>query len=212
MIATRDDIIEVDAKEFYEKFKFHKYSGSIKNTEQVLLRDLKHYENECSHFFMLKDYSAGVALENSGRIISIFNAGRYRKAGAVLLDVAIEFGGNKLECNDVAQLRYIYGKRGFVPVAKSPLDSNDIYYEILKMKENDDEHGTTLLFWIYDENKYKLIKEDCKDYITLFCNIKKFETEEEAENFRDLILKDIMDGTLSLEFEEYISSIIQIQR
>ena len=212
MNATINDIIKVDADTFYTNFKRHKDEGNIINTEQVLLRELDYYKENCNLFFMTKDFSAGAALEKDGRIISVFNAGNYRKVGSVLLDCAIKSGGNKLECNDVAQLRYIYGKRGFVPVAKAPLDTNDIYYEILKMKENEEDHGTTLLFWIYDENEYQKIKKNMQEYTILFCNIKKFDTEEEAEEFRDLILEEVKDGNLSDDFKQYVSNIIQIKK
>lgn len=204
MIATNSDIIFVDADIFYREFKERK--EFVKNTEQVLLRELNHYKNECSTFIMLKDYSAGLALEKSGRIISVFNAGKYRRVGKVLLDKAIELGGCKLECNDVEQLRYIYGKSGFVPVSKAPLDANDIYYNILKSKENDKDHGTTLVFWIYSEKDHKLLLEDETKYIIDFCNILKFKTEEEAENFRDEILEHIHN--LSPELNKYLSSIV----
>lgn len=105
MIATNSDIIFVDADTFYREFKERK--EFVKNMEQVLLRELNHYKNECSTFIMLKDYSAELALEKSGRIISVFNAGKYRRVGKVLLDKAIELGGCKLECNDVEQLRFM---------------------------------------------------------------------------------------------------------
>ncbi len=206
-LATRNDIVNVSAEMFFEEFKQRK--ELIENTEQVLLRELDYYKNECSHFLMIKDYSAGLALEKSGRIISVFNAGSYKGAGRVLLDEAISLGGCKLECNDVEQLRFIYGRRGFVPVASAPLDSSDMYYTILKSKEDEKNHGTTLIFWIYSEEDRKLYLENESKYLIEFCNIKKFDTEEQAEAFRDQILEYINE--LSSELKQYLSTIIKLK-
>lgn len=207
MITTKEDIVEVDALTFYEKFKWHKEHNTIKHTEQVLLRSLEHYTRECFLFLMTKDYSAGLAMEKSGRIISVFKGNtKYVGVGKVLLDLAIARGGCKLECNDVQMLRYIYGRNGFVPVSTSPLDENDIYYTILKANEDDENHGTRLIFWIFDKGLKEKYDSNNGEVHINFSQIKEFNTEDEAEEFRDSILQNICNPTE--ELKEYILKII----
>lgn len=158
-------------------------------------------------FLMTKDYSAGLAMEKSGRIISAFKGNtKYIGVGKVLLDLAIERGGCKLECNDVQMLRYIYGRNGFVPVSTSPLDENDIYYSILKANEDDENHGTRLIFWIFDKGLKEKYDSNKGEVRINFSTIKEFNTEDEAEEFRDSILQNICNPTD--ELKEYILKII----
>ena len=205
--TTREDIVEVNASFFYEKFKWHKDHETIDRTEQVLLRDLDYYKNECMLFLMTKDYGAGLALENSGRIISVFRGEtEYRGVGKILLDMAIERGGCKLECNDVEMLRNIYGKNGFVPVSTSDLDKNDVYYSVLKEKENEVDHGTRLIFWVFDKRNKQLLEEKGGQVLINFAALKDFKDELEAEEFRDSVLENIDNP--SEELKEYLLKII----
>lgn len=207
--ATRDNIVEVNASFFYEKFKENKDKKTIEHTERVLLRELKFYEEECSCFLMTDDFAAGLALEKSGRIVSVFKGdSKYGGVGKVLLDEAIDRGGCKLECNDVEQLRHIYSVKGFVPVSKSPLDKGDIYYAELKEQENDVDHGTTLLFWVFNEKSKEEAKKHRNELMIHYANVKHFDSEQEAEEFRDLLLQKLRNNEDDEYLKEYLSQII----
>lgn len=203
LVAQESDIIEVNAETFYKHFKYAKDNGLIENTERVLLRPLKHYKTECKSFFMIKDYSAGVAIEYSGRIISVFSTQKFKGAGTLLIQKAIKDGGIKLECNDVDHLRSLYLRNGFLPVCKGDLDKNDIYWDILKKKGD---NNVVIVFWIYDAGDSVLGAIDRKKLTIKDVNIKCFDNEEEAENFRDKILDDW--SNLSDETKAYLNSVI----
>jgi len=191
LIAQESDIITVDADTFYKYFNYAKEHKLIEHTEGVLLRTLEHYRNNCEHFFMVKDYSAGVAVEKCGRIISLFSTQNYKKVSSLLIKKAIEAGGDRLECNDVAQLRYIYGKHGFIPVSRSNLNEDDIYWQICKDKGD---NRAVILFWIYGPSleNYNQINPDKK--FPNDARIKFFDTEEQAEKYRDNIIDSIKNA------------------
>ena len=156
---------------------------------------------------MTDDKAAGFALEKDGRIISVFKgSSEYTGVGKMLLDIAIENHGCKLECNDVEQLRHIYGLSGFVPVSKAPLDENDIYYAILKEKEDENNKGTTLIFWVYNSKLRDNIKSKKSPKIN-FMNVAHFKTEKEAEEFRDSLL---IKENINDEIKEYLSKIVDL--
>ncbi|MCH5157482.1 MAG: hypothetical protein J1G02_06385 [Clostridiales bacterium] len=208
LVAKESDIVEVDALTFYTEFTSRRHL--LQNATRVIPRELEHYQKNCKHFLMLRDHSAGLAIEQSGRIISVFNAGEYHHAGTVLLTKAINLGGNKLECFDVEQLRYIYMSNGFIPVSRylcDLSDKEDLYLDFLKKEGR---KNIYILFWIYRPmfNVYR--KEDI---VFRDVHIKTFETEEEAEKFRDKILKECSSlDKLSQELRDYLNTIIIIKQ
>lgn len=199
-------IISVDATTFYNEFKKCVDNRRIKYFECVLVRSLSYYKSHCKLFLMTDKYDAGVAVENDGRIISVFKCDDAGLGiGGNLVREAIKNGGIKLECNFMKKLLLgVYYRAGFIPVTTAPLDTNDIYYKLLSDQvkyEKSEKTGdaTRMMYCFYSP---QLIAHPISDnYINLH-KVREFFDEDTADKERDKLLKD------PSKHKGYINSIV----
>ena len=117
-----DDLIDASAADFRAALRAAKSVNEY--GPYVTLHDEVDYE-QCAALFLLKDHTAGVAVEADGNIISVFNDQTHRHVLPILLTKAVEAGGCKLDCYATAanspdkDLRLMYMVRGFVPLTRT---------------------------------------------------------------------------------------------
>lgn len=108
------DMKKVDSSTFFHALERAK--GKNPYGAFVTLHEKKDYD-ACKGIFLLYDESAGVAVQENGNIISVFSDGTHRGIVNVLLEKAIEIGGDRLDCfaSEVLKSKYLFC--GFIPVS-----------------------------------------------------------------------------------------------
>lgn len=138
-------------------------------------------QEEGARTFLAADGSSGFAIERSGNIVGVFrnkSAGGQKGVTKIILPLAIENGGTKLDCYGEELVR-IYSKFGFYPVAR--VEFNEQYAnpgwdeskgrpEVIFMAHNGDDAATVIRNWdtyhkwtreeiqvlpLYDKNGYE---------------------------------------------------------
>jgi hypothetical protein len=76
--------------------------------------------------FVTPDKKAGFAIKDDGDIVSVFNhaKSKYRGAGPIMMMLAVQEGGRKLDAFDVV-LPHIYSKAGFKIASRLPWSDDE---------------------------------------------------------------------------------------
>lgn len=117
-----DDLVDASAAAF--RAALRKAKKKNKYGPYVTLHEKADYER-CIARFLLKDHTAGVAVEADGNIISVFNDRTHKGVLPVLLKKAVEVGGCKLDCYATAEnnanksLLSMYMLNGFAPLTRT---------------------------------------------------------------------------------------------
>lgn len=139
--------------------------------------------------FLTLDKTAGIAITKDNNIVSIFNGGEKRGVLKTLLPLAIQNGGCKLDNFNSKKLSAMYELYGFNPISKTTFNSqfapDDWNYE------RDGEPD--IVFWIHNGDSAEDVVINFGRYIVPWDFVTKFESYEEAENFRDMKLSEIQD-------------------
>ena len=175
------DVKEVDSSTFFTALKQAKTKNPF--GAYVTLHDIADY-NSCKGVFLLYDHTAGVAVEEDGNIISVFSDQTHRGVLPFLLAKAIEVGGCKLDCFGSEGLRFLYLRRGFIPISKTKF-----IREFAPDEWNYERDGEPdIIFWIYDKSR----SSPLDDADIVFCDwsrIPSKESYDEAKKYRDELLK-----------------------
>lgn len=125
-----------------------------KNGWSVSPQTMEGLQETGARTFMMADGSSGFAVERDGNIIAVFRNRQTGKPGAtaVMMPLAIENGGTKLDCYGTGLVR-VYEKYGFYPVAR--VEFNEEYAnpgwdeskgrpEVIFMAHNGDDAATVI--------------------------------------------------------------------
>lgn len=151
----------------------------------VTQHSLEEYKNMI--LFTTLDETAGIAITPDNNIVSIFNGGEKRGVLKTLLPIAIESGGRKLDNYNSPKLSSMYELYGFNPVSKVKFDSrfapDDWNYE------RDGEPD--VVFWIHNGDHAEDVVLNFGRYLVPWDAVQEFGTYEEAEIYRDDIIRKI---------------------
>lgn len=171
------DIKKVDSSTFFNALKRAKRKNP--HGAYVTLHATEDYD-KCKGMFLLKDESAGIAVEQDGNIISVFSDQTHRGVLKSLIAVAVQEGGIKLDCFGSEKLRALYLLRGFIPVSRTkfvrkfaPEDWN---------YEQDGEPD--IFFWMYIGDNESARIEGVFDRKS----VPEFSSYREASRYRDKLI------------------------
>lgn len=137
--------------------------------------------------FTTLDNSAGIAITKDGNIVSVFSKGIHKGVLKTLIPVALSRGGKKLDNFDSEKLSAMYASYGFIPISKTAFDKNfapdDWDYESFGQPD--------IVFWLHNGDSAESVIYKFGEYKVDMGKTKKCSTYEEAENFRDNILKKL---------------------
>ncbi|MBQ3485698.1 MAG: hypothetical protein IJA77_09420 [Clostridia bacterium] len=137
--------------------------------------------------FITLDGTAGIAITEDKNIVSIFNGGEKRGVLKTLLPVAIENGGRKLDNYGSERLSAMYELYGFNPISKVKFNSkfapDDWNYE------RDGEPD--IVFWIHNGDSADDVVVNFGRYQVPWDAVQEFDTYEQAEEYRDQVIRDI---------------------
>ncbi len=145
--------------------------------------------------FITLDGTAGIAITEDNNIVSVFNGGEKHGVLKTLLPLAIEQGGRKLDNYNSPKLSAMYELYGFNPVSKVRFNSafapDDWNYE------RDGEPD--VVFWIHNGDSAEDVVLNFGRYMVPWDAVQEFLTYEEAEKYRDEIIREIDALEASLE-------------
>lgn len=137
--------------------------------------------------FITLDNTAGIAITEDNNIVSIFNGGEKRGVLKTLLPVAINYGGRKLDNYNSEGLSTLYELYGLNPVSKVKFNSkfapDDWNYE------RDGEPD--VVFWVHNGDSAVDVVLNFGRYEVPWDNVQLFSTYEDAEKYRDELIKKI---------------------
>jgi len=158
------------------------------NGAMVDLHSVEDYAN--MRTFMTPDGMAGVAVEPSGNIVSVFrnpNSGQ-RGAASTLIPAALENGGNRLDNYD-GELSLIYEQFGFIPVARVAFDPTytpDGWERITSPNKTPD-----IVFWAHNGEAATEVVHRQGSYATNdMSQVPMFDSYDEAMAYRDQMLAE----------------------
>lgn len=135
--------------------------------------------------FLTLDGKAGIAVTADHNIVSIFNGGTQKGVMKTLIPAAIEAGGIKLDNYDSDKLSSMYELYGFDPVSKCEFNemfaSDDWNYER--------DGKPDIVFWVHNGDSAENVILNFGSYDVNWDNVQLFSTYEEAEKYRNGILK-----------------------
>lgn len=177
-------IREATPEEFYEAIG--KAKAVNKHGAFVTQRTIEEY-GKMSHLFLTVDGTAGIAITQDNNIVSIFNGGEKHGVLRTLLPLAIENGGRKLDNYGSEKLSGMYELYGFNPISKVKFSSlfapDDWNYE---------RDGTPdIVFWIHNGDSAADVVINFGRYLVPWDAVQEFGTYDEAEQFRDDLIKEI---------------------
>lgn len=171
------------AEEFYEAIGHAKENNP--HGAFVTQHDIEEYKT--MRLFITTDGKAGIAITEDNNIVSVFNGGEKRGVLKTLLPVAIQQGGRKLDNYNSPKLSGLYELYGFNPVSKVKFNSmfapDDWNYE------RDGEPD--VVFWIHNGDTAEDVVLNFGRYLVPWDAVQEFKTYEEAEKFRDDLIKEI---------------------
>lgn len=135
--------------------------------------------------FTTLDDSAGIAITKEGNIVSVFSKGIHKGVLKTLIPVALSRGGKKLDNFDSERLSAMYASYGFIPISRTSFDKNfapkDWDYEAFGQPD--------IVFWLHNGDSAESVIYKFGEYKVDMSKTKKCLNYEEAEKFRDNILK-----------------------
>ncbi len=135
--------------------------------------------------FTTLDNSAGIAITFEGNIVSVFSKGLHKGVLKSLMPIALSQGGIKLDNYNSERLSAMYADFGFIPISKTAFDKNfapqDWDYEKFGCPD--------IVFWIHNGDSAESVIYKFGEYKVDMKSVKECPTYEEAERFRDDILK-----------------------
>ncbi|MBQ8141077.1 MAG: hypothetical protein IJ038_05215 [Clostridia bacterium] len=174
------EMYEASAEEFYDAIT----SGKQNNLYGMFVtrHELEDYLKMDT--LLLIDKTAGIAVEEDGNIVSVFNGGGNKYVLRTMLPIAIEYGGCKLDNFNSKRLSAMYESYGFIPVAKVKFDRrfapSDWNYE------RDGEPD--IVFWIHNGDSASTVIRNFAAYTNDWSKIKAFRNYDEAKAYRDSLL------------------------
>lgn len=170
-------------EEFYEaigKAKQKNVHGAF-----VTQHSIEDYQD--MKLFITTDRQAGIAITKDNNIVSIFNGGEKRGVLKTLLPLAIENGGRKLDNYNSDKLSAMYEMYGFNPVSKTYFQS--------QFAPDDWNYGRDgmpdIIFWIHNGDSAEDVVINFGRYQVPWDSVTEFDTYEEAEDYRDDLIKKI---------------------
>lgn len=169
--------------EFYEAITKAKLSNE--HGAFVTRHTIEEYEK--MRLFVTLDGSAGIAITSDNNIVSIFNGGEKRGVLKTLLPIAIQNGGIKLDNYNSQKLSAMYELYGFSPVSKVEFDSKFAPDDWNYKRDGEPD----IVFWIHNGDSAEDVVLNFGRYIVPWDAVEKFNTYEEAAEYRDSIINEI---------------------
>lgn len=135
--------------------------------------------------FVTTDCTAGIAIEQDGNIVSVFNGGSRRGVLKILMPVAIANGGKKLDNFD-GRLSTMYSLYGFQPVSKTRFNRNFAPCDWNYSRDGEPD----IIFWLHNGDSAENVVMNFGAYSVDFNSVKEFESYEEAGRYRDSLIID----------------------
>ena len=153
-------------------------------------------EYEKMRLFVTEDGTAGIAITSDNNIVSIFNGGEKRGVLKTLLPVAIKHGGAKLDNFNSPKLSAMYELYGFSPVSKVEFDSRFAPDDWNYKRDGEPD----IVFWIHNGDSAEDVVLNFGRYIVPWDAVEKFDTYEEAAEYRDEIMEYIKKNKINLKY------------
>lgn len=181
--VTYQQIRRASPEEFYNAI------GSAKETNKYGTFVTQHSVNDYGgmRLFITLDGTAGIAIEENGNIVSVFNGGTKHGVLRTLLPVAIEHGGRKLDNYNSQKLSDMYQLYGFHPISRVPFDRK--FAPDNWNYERDGEPD--IVFWIHNGDSAADVVLNFGKYSVPWDSVRAFDTYEEAQNYRDKQIEEI---------------------
>lgn len=157
--------------------KQHEYGAFVTAHSPKEYKDMRLY--------LTTDKQAGFALTQDGNIVSVFNVSICKGVLKTLLPIAIENGGCKLDNFNSPKLSALYELYGFDPVSKTEFDKQ--FAPVDWNYERDGEPD--IVFWIHNGDSASDVVFNFGAYDVDWSKIRAFSSYEEAEAFRDGLLR-----------------------
>ncbi len=176
------EISEVTAEEFYYALKDAKQH--LEYSACVHLHTIEEYRE--MRTYLSKDKKSGIAIEKDNNIVSIFNASDRKHMIRVLLPIALEKGGNKLDNFNTTKLSIMYSMYGFIPVTQTRFDDKEAPDDW----NYDRDDRPEIIFWMHNGmSAVEIIKAKNRLPMIPVNSAQMFDTYEEARECRDKILE-----------------------
>lgn len=137
--------------------------------------------------FITIDGTAGIAITEDNNIVSVFNGGEKRGVLKTLLPLAIEQGGRKLDNYNSPGLSSMYELYGFNPISKVKFNSKFAPDDWNYARDGEPD----VVFWIHNGDSAEDVVLNFGRYLVPWDAVLEFLTYEEAEKYRDEIIKEI---------------------
>ncbi len=169
--------------------EFYKAIENAKETNEhgafVTKHSIEEYKN--MKLYITLDGFAGIAITPDNNIVSIFNGGEKRGVLKTLLPLAIDQGGRKLDNYNSKKLSAMYELYGFNPVSKVEFNSQFAPDDWNYRRDGEPD----IVFWIHNGDSAEDVVLNFGRYEVPWDIVQKFDTYEEAGQYRDELIAKI---------------------
>lgn len=142
---------------------------------------------QMKYLFLTLDGAAGIAVTQDNNIVSVFNGGMKKGVLKTLLPIAIKMGGRKLDNYNSDGLSAMYELYGFNPVSKTKFDASFAPDDWNFERDGEPD----IVFWIHNGDSAEDVIINFGRYQVPWDSVQEFKSYEEAELYRDELIKVI---------------------